>query len=251
MGAPPRCRIPIIPWTPLRAGLSLAAAALCLACLGHAAAPDYAAQRAAMVRQLRKQGIRNERLLTAMGKVPRHLFVPERYRAMAYAEAEVPIGSGEVMLCPHVVAMMTEALDPQSDAKVLEVGTGSGYLTAVLSELTTKTHTVESRPAMADAARARLRSLGYASVQHKTGDRAKGWPEKAPFAGIVVTCAVERVPQPLVDQLADGGRLVVPVGSGPEQTLTRIVKTSGRLRSDAVATVRITSTLTDRVHPRK
>jgi protein-L-isoaspartate(D-aspartate) O-methyltransferase len=229
----------------------LAAVALGLACLGHAAAPDYTAQRAAMVRELRKQGIRNERVLVAMGKVPRHLFVPERYRAAAYRDSEVPIGSGEVMLSPHVTALMTEALDAQSDAKVLEIGTGSGYLTAVLSELTSHVHTVESRAALTEAARARLRSLGYTSVQHRTGDRAKGWPEKAPFGGIVVTGAVERVPHPFVDQLGDGGRLVVPVGTGPEQTLTRIVKASGRLRCEAVATVRITSTLTDRERTKK
>lgn len=251
MSTPSRSRIATIPRTLLRAGFCLTAAALCLAYLAHAAAPDYAAQRAAMVQRLRKQGIRSERVLTAMGKVPRHLFVPEQYRAIAYRDSEVPIGSGEVMLCPHVAALMTEALDPQSHVKVLEIGTGSGYLTALLSELTTNVRTVESRPALTDAARARLRSLGYTSVQHKTGDRAKGWPEKAPFGGIVVTCAVERVPRPLIDQLGDGGRLVVPVGTGPEQTLTRIVKASGRLRCDAVATVRITSTLTARVHTRK
>ena len=205
----------------------------------YAAAPDYAAERAAMVQRLRKNGIRDERVLAAMGKVPRHLFVAERDRPAAYADKEIAIGFGEVMLCPYHVALMTETLNPQPKAKVLEIGTGSGYQTAVLSELAPNVCTVASRQELADGARSRLRSLGYASAQYKVGDGAKGWPEKGTYDAILVSGAVQTIPQALLDQLADGGCMVIAVGAGPEQTLNRLRKSSGRLRSEAVATVRI------------
>jgi len=234
-------------WAPAMRAWSvgyLAATVCAVAGLTHAAAPNYAARRSAMVDRLRKEGLRNERVLAAMGRVPRHLFLGPEYRGSAYEETEIPIGFGEVTLAPHAVGLMTEALDPRPRAKILEIGTGCGYHTAVLAELTANVFTIEIRRQLADSARARLRALGYTCVQCKTGDGAQGWAEKAPFDGILVTCAVDRLPQPLVDQLADGGRIVVPIGSGPEQTLNCVYKVGGRLRSEAVATLRVAPMIT-------
>jgi protein-L-isoaspartate(D-aspartate) O-methyltransferase len=179
-----------------------------------------------MVQQLRKQGITNERVLAAMAKVPRHLFVDEGDRGKAYAEAEIPLGSGQVMCSPYAAALMAQVLDPRPGTRVFHVGTGSGYLAAVLAEITPQVYTMDMRAEIAQQAQLRLRSLGYSSVRCRTGPACQGWPSLASFDAIVVTCAAERVPEALIAQLRDGGRLVIPIGHGPEQTLNCLRKST-------------------------
>lgn len=185
---------------------------------------DFAAQRAAMVDALRKQQIRNPRVLAAMGKVPRHLFLDKDQQDRA-------------MCSPYAVAIMAQVLNPKPNAKVLEVGACSGYLAAVLTEMGGRVYLVEARSEVVDRARRHLGGLGYRSVQCRAGSACKGWPEEGPFDAIAVTCAADRLPEPLVTQLKEGGRLVAPIGGGPEQTLNCMRKHGGRLRAETVTTL--------------
>ena len=178
----------------------------------------FAAQREAMVtHQIATRGVRDEHVLTAMRKVPRHLFVPVELQAEAYADHPLPIGENQTISQPYIVGLMTELLKVHPGDRVLEVGTGSGYQAAVLSAIGCQVYTVEIRAALARTAEARLHDLGYQNVHVRSGDGYGGWPEGAPFAAIIVTAAPERIPEPLQQQLAVGGRLVIPVGSFYQQ----------------------------------
>ena len=192
--------------------------ALAVLALGAQHVPDWAALRARMVsEQIAARGISNRRVLEAMRSVPRHLFVPESQRAHAYENRPLPIGLGQTISQPYIVAAMTDALAPKPGDRVLEVGTGSGYQAAVLSGLVQRVYTIEIVPQLAAGARRRLASLGYANVDVITGDGYRGLPLAAPFDGIIVTAAPEKIPQPLVDQLALGARMVIPVGLGVQE----------------------------------
>jgi len=225
-----------------RFGASLLGFAAVAVAAGALALPDdWAAQRREMVeRQLAGHGIRSPRVLAAMGRVPRHEFVPDAVRPQAYADGALPIGHGQTISQPYVVAFMTEAVDPQPGQRVLEVGTGSGYQAAVLAELAGEVYTVELIPELARAAEARLRRLGYRNVHVRAGDGYLGWPEKAPFDAVVVTCGADHVPQPLLTQLKPGGRLIIPVGDAAGQQSLRIITKGqgGELRERDVLPVR-------------
>lgn len=163
--------------------------------------------------QIEGRGIRDPRVLAAMRRVPRHLFVPPDQAASAYDDRPLPIGSGQTISQPYVVAFMTEQLRLTGKEKVLEIGTGSGYQTAILAALAAKVYSIEIRPDLAKAAAERLEKLGIRNVEVRAADGYRGWPEEAPFDGILVTAAPERVPPPLLEQLSATGRMVIPVGS--------------------------------------
>ncbi len=174
---------------------------------------SFAARRTAMVEgQLRSRGITNEAVLAAMERVPRHELVPAELRYRAYGDHPLPIGHGQTISQPYIVAFMTQALRPAAADRVLEIGTGSGYQAAVLGELVTSVHTLEIVEPLGERARADLERLNYTNVFVRVGDGYLGWPEQAPFDAIIVTCSPDHVPQPLVDQLRDGGRMIIPVG---------------------------------------
>ena len=174
---------------------------------------DFADIRQAMVDdQIKKRGVSDQRLLDALNKVERHLFVPEEYRSKAYADHPLPIGENQTISQPYIVALMTELLKLDGDEKVLEVGTGSGYQAAVLSELAAEVFTIEIVEPLAERSEKLLDSLGYKNVTVRCGDGYAGWEEQAPFDRIIVTCAPPEIPEPLIQQLADSGRMVVPVG---------------------------------------
>ena len=210
----------------LRNSPHLFGAAAILAAVGPLPATDpFAPQRERMVReQMESRGIRDAHVLQAIRVTPRHLFVPESIRAMAYEDCALPIGYAATISQPYIVALMTELLMPEKGNRVLEVGTGSGYQAAVLSQLTSHVYTMDIVPELADSARKTLGSLGYSNVTVRHGDGYRGWPEHAPFDRIIVTAAPLEVPHTLLDQLARGGRMVVPVGSGWEQELILIEK---------------------------
>ena len=173
----------------------------------------YAAARRAMVEwQLAARDIDDERVLEAMRRVPRHELVPAPLRDEAYRDYPLPIGHDQTISQPYIVAFMTQALEPRAGDRVLEVGTGSGYQAAVLAELVREVYTIEIVAPLGERARADLARLGYPNVHVRIGDGYEGWPEEAPFDAIIVTCAPEAVPQPLVDQLREGGRMIIPVG---------------------------------------
>jgi len=195
-------------------------------------ASEYAAFRQRMVeRQLRARGIRDERVLNAMLSVPREEFVPVDMRDLAYTDRPISIGEEQTISQPYMVASMAEAMQLSGKEKVLEVGTGSGYAAAILSRLANFVHTLESRPALAVAAAERLTRLGFANVSVHTSDGSLGFNEAAPYDAIVVAAAAPSVPQPLVDQLAEGGRLVIPVGTGELQDLTSVQRHDGAIHS--------------------
>jgi protein-L-isoaspartate(D-aspartate) O-methyltransferase len=182
-------------------------------------------QRESMVQgQLAVRGIENPRVLAAMRKVPRHEFVPERLREQAYQDRPLPIGEGQTISQPYIVGYMTELIEPRPGQRVLEIGTGSGYQAAVLAELVGEVYTIELLRPLADSARQRLERLGYRNVHVKAGDGYKGWPEKAPFDAVVVTCGAREVPEPLFAQLKEGGRMVIPVGDDLEQQTLKVIK---------------------------
>jgi protein-L-isoaspartate(D-aspartate) O-methyltransferase len=205
-----------------RKGAFLLAAAL----LAAAAASKEAALRARMVKeQIEDRGVTNTTVLAAMHKVPRHEFVPEQSRDLAYADTALAIGHGQTISQPYVVAVMTELLRLKPSDRVLEIGTGSGYQAAVLAEIAAEVYTIEIIRPLANTAAELLKRLGYGTVQVKCGDGFLGWPEHAPFDAIIVTCAVDPIPEPLIKQLKPGGRLVIPEGQPmSEQWLVLVEK---------------------------
>jgi protein-L-isoaspartate(D-aspartate) O-methyltransferase len=208
---------------------------------GQRAAPasNFVAERQRMVtEQLKARGISDQRVLAAMNKVPREEFVPPESRAASYADGPLPIGQGQTISQPYIVAFMTEKLRPKPSDRVLEVGTGSGYQAAVLAELVAQVYTIEIIEPLARTAEATLQHLGYKNVHVKGGDGYKGWPDQAPFDAIVVTCAPDHVPQQLTDQLKDGGRMIIPVGNRFAQELYLLEKKNGQLKESAVLPVR-------------
>lgn len=191
----------------------------------------YALRREQMVRALqRSRDMADPRVVEALRRTPRHLFVPEQHREVAYRDSPLPIGFGQTISAPGVVARMTELLRVGPGDRVLEVGTGSGYQAAVLAEIVDHVYTIEIVPELAESAAARLAQLGYTNVSVRAGDGYLGWPEEAPFDGIIVTCAPTSVPEPLREQLAEGGRMVIPLGpQSAVQWLTVLEKRHGRL----------------------
>ena len=180
---------------------------------GPGAADAEAGKRARMVEtQIVARGVRNARVLAAVREVPRHLFVDPAQRPLAYEDHPLPIAGNQTISQPYIVALMTELLELQPEAKVLEIGTGSGYQSAVLGKCAREVYSIEIVPELARSAAATLKGLHFDNVTVKEGDGYRGWPEHAPFDGIIVTAAPARIPQPLLDQLAPGGRMVIPVG---------------------------------------
>ena len=188
--------------------------------------PVYNAERARMVEeQIRRRSITDTAVLHAMLEVPRHLFVPAEYRSEAYEDHPIPIGHGQTISQPYIVAFMTQVLEPRKNDRILEIGTGSGYQAAILS---------------------RICDSGYHNVKVKSGDGYLGWPEHAPFDAIIVTCAPTHVPRPLVEQLAEGGRMIIPVGTGYSQELVLLEKRKGKLIENDVLPVRFVPMLDEK-----
>jgi len=175
--------------------------------------------------QLMGRGIRNPRVLEAMRRVPRHLFVEEALKEQAYSDYPLPIGEKQTISQPYIVALMSEALDLKGDEKVLEIGTGSGYQAAILAELAERVFSIERFPPLAYRANQVLQKLGYQNILIRVADGSLGWPDEAPFDGIMATAGTPRIPQPLVDQLRVGGRLVLPVGDRLSQELILVERT--------------------------
>lgn len=230
---------------PISAAASLCALLLAgwnsVCCTVRAAEVDFAAARERMVeRQLAapERGITDVRVLAVMGKVPRHEFVPAPLRAKAYDDRPLPIGYDQTISQPYIVAFMTEKLEPKPTDRVLEIGTGSGYQAAVLAELVGRVYTIEIVPPLAERAEADLKRLGYTNVVVRQGDGYQGWPDAAPFDAIIVTCAPDHVPRPLVEQLKDGGRMIIPVDSAGYQELYVLRKRGHSLEQRAVLPVR-------------
>lgn len=218
-------------------------AILCIFALSSTTLPRAAAQSLRNWRQLAAKmvndeivaaGVTNERVVRAMRETPRHEFVPTNQRPYAYFDMALPIGNGQTISPPFVVASMTEAIDPQPDDRVLEIGTGSGYQAAVLSPLVKDVYSIEIVEALASRAARALKRLDYKNVYTRAGDGYKGWTEAAPFDKIIVTCSPEEVPQPLIDQLREGGLMVVPVGERYQQTLYLMRKVNGELQKEAL-----------------
>jgi protein-L-isoaspartate(D-aspartate) O-methyltransferase len=205
---------------------------------GKAENGDAAPVRYRMVEtQIAARGISDARVLTAMRKIPRHRFVPENVQRHAYDDEPLPIGYGQTISQPYIVAFMTEALALSGGERILEVGTGSGYQTAVLAEVAGIVWTVEIHAALSERAKAVLGELGYMNIRFRVGDGGEGWPENAPYDAIIVTAAPESVPRALRDQLADGGRLIIPLGSD-SQELVLIGRTGGRFEETPLLPVR-------------
>jgi len=206
-----------------------------------AAERDFMEARRQMVEeQIKASGrdITNQRVLRAMATVPRHEFVPQNLRSDAYDDRPLPIGYGQTISQPYIVAFMTEQVDPNPSERVLEIGTGSGYQAAILSKLVKEVYTIEIVEPLARRAETDLKRLGYTNVFVRAGDGYRGWPEAAPFDAILVTCAPDHVPQPLVDQLKEGGRMIIPVGPTFDQSLYLLRKQSGKVERHAVLPVR-------------
>jgi protein-L-isoaspartate(D-aspartate) O-methyltransferase len=183
--------------------------------------------------QLVRRGVTDPRVLTAMRRVPRHLFVQEAFRERAYGDHPLPIGEEQTISQPYIVGLMSSLLNLTGTEKVLEVGTGSGYQTAVLAELARRVCSIERLPGLAMRARALLEGLGYTNVWVRVGNGTLGWPDEAPFDRILVAAGGPSVPPPLFDQLADGGRMVVPLGDAANQTLTLVENVGGQMRTQA------------------
>jgi protein-L-isoaspartate(D-aspartate) O-methyltransferase len=192
--------------------------------------PYLAARQRMITEDIQRRGIDDQRVLQAMLKVERHLFVPESYRPMAYADRPLPIGEGQTISQPYIVALMTYHLHLTPEDRILEIGTGSGYQAAVLAELAKEVYSLEIIEQLARTAQERLQALGYKNVWVKRGDGFYGWPEHAPYDAIMITCATPTIPERLVGQLKEGGRMIVPLGNEPFiQSLTLITKRAGKI----------------------
>jgi protein-L-isoaspartate(D-aspartate) O-methyltransferase len=202
------------------------------------AATRYSDLRKSMVdQQIIARGIKDAGVVAALLKVPRHLFVPESYRALAYSDGPLPIGAEQTISQPYIVALMSEELDLKATDKVLEIGTGSGYHAAVLAEIVSEVYTIEIIDVLGLRAEALLDSLGYSNVSVRIGDGYQGWPEHAPFDKIIVTCAPTQIPEPLVSQLKEGGLMVIPVGPMWGQYLYRVRKQDGKVATEQITPV--------------
>ena len=201
---------------------------------------EYVGVRNQMVEvQIKARGVSDQSVLSAMNKVPRHLFIPVDYQSSAYADRPLPIGMGQTISQPYIVGYMTEAIHPQDDDVVLEIGTGSGYQAAVLAEIVKEVYTLEIIPELGLMAKERLRILGYENIHAKVSDGYHGWVEHGPFDAIVVTAAAEEIPQPLIDQLAEGGRMIIPVGAKFDiQNLMLVTKKNGEVKTKKLFAVR-------------
>ena len=188
--------------------------------------------------QIVPRGVRDPRVLAAMREVPRHLFVPPSQSAHAYDDGPLPIGGNQTISQPYIVALMTELADIAPREKVLEIGTGSGYQSAVLSKLAGEVYSIEIVPELARQSAERLKKLGYGNVTVREGDGYRGWPEHAPFDAIIVTAAPDRIPQPLLDQLAPGGRMVIPVGSFFQELKVLSKEKNGKITEKDIIPVR-------------
>ncbi len=195
--------------------------------------------------QIAARGIRDKRVLEAMRKVPRHLFVDEALWDQAYGDFPLPIGEGQTISQPYIVARMTEELGLKGDERVLEIGTGSGYQTAILAELSKQVFSVERIPSLLQRARTVLDKLGYRNVMIKLDDGTWGWKDYAPFDAIMVTAGAPVVPEPLLEQLSDPGIMVVPVGDEYSQVLTKIIKRDGKLFTETLEGVRFVKLIGD------
>lgn len=205
-------------------------AVCCVACAPEP--PQFEKLRVRMVdEQLAERGIRNERVLDAMRAVPRHEFVPTDRRKDAYEDRPLPIGYDQTISQPYIVALMTQELQPAPTDKVLEIGTGSGYQAAVLAKLVRDVYSIEIVEPLGNRAAADLRRLGFKNVHTKVGDGYAGWPEEAPFDAVIVTCAPDKVPPALVEQLKDGGRMVIPVGDQLSQDLHIMLKRGNKMET--------------------
>ncbi|MFP4489739.1 MAG: protein-L-isoaspartate(D-aspartate) O-methyltransferase [Bacteroidales bacterium] len=201
--------------------------------------PDYAEQRERMVEnQIVARGISDTRVIRAMKEVERHLFVPEIVRSRAYSDNPLPIGEGQTISQPYIVALMTEYLELKPDMKVLEIGTGSGYQAAILAEIVSEVYTIEIVESLGTRAKKQLDNLGYDNIQVRIGNGYEGWEEHAPYDAIIVTCAPDDIPEPLKEQLAEGGRMIIPVGGRNIQNLVLNRKKKGRIRQQSVLPVR-------------
>jgi protein-L-isoaspartate(D-aspartate) O-methyltransferase len=202
-------------------------------------AGEFMQKRERMVKeQIAARGINDEHVLAAMAKVPREEFIPQDSRPASYEDGPLQIGYGQTISQPYIVAFMTEQLQPKPSDRVLEIGTGSGYQTAILAELVADVYTIEIIEPLAKNAEATLQRLSYKNVHVKVGDGYRGWPEYAPFDAITVTCAPDHVPQPLIDQLKEDGRMIIPVGGFGDQDLYLLEKKNGQLQRRAVLPVR-------------
>ncbi|MBU0534221.1 MAG: protein-L-isoaspartate(D-aspartate) O-methyltransferase [Candidatus Omnitrophica bacterium] len=191
---------------------------------------DYKILRENMVEvQLKTRGIKDEKLLEVMGQIPRHLFVSEQQRSCAYEDFPLPIGEGQTISQPYMVALMTELLRLKEHEKVLEIGTGSGYQTAVLSKTAKEVYTVEKIESLALKAEEMFKELGYQNIKVKVGDGSEGWSEYAPYNGIIVTAGSPKIPEPLIKQLSENGRIVIPIGGPFSQDLILGEKIKGEL----------------------
>ncbi len=204
-----------------------------------ASEPQYSEMRSRMVRtQIQARGVNSPQVLQAMLKIERHLFVPEQFRRSAYNDHPLLIGEGQTISQPYIVALMTEMLNLSKSDKVLEIGTGSGYQAAVLGELCDQVYSIEIVESLGIKEKKLLKDLGYANVHVMVGDGYKGWPKHSPFDAVIVTCAPTSIPQPLVDQLADGGRMVIPVGEAQNQALVILTKNNGVVKQEKIIPVR-------------
>jgi protein-L-isoaspartate(D-aspartate) O-methyltransferase len=200
--------------------------------------PEARARRRMVERHLRGRDITDQAVLEVMGRVERHRFVPDDLQALAYADHPLPIGHGQTISQPYIVALMTQLVRPKKSDRALDIGTGSGYQAAVLAELCEVVYGIEILEPLADVAKKRLAELGYKNVTVRPGDGYQGWPEKAPFDVIIVAAAPDHVPKPLVEQLAPGGRLVIPVGRFDQELLLLEKQQDGSLRQKSVIPVR-------------
>ncbi len=200
---------------------------------------DFEKARKRMVEgQIISRGIKDERVIKAMLKVPRHLFVGDNLKNQAYEDHPLPIGEGQTISQPYIVALMTESLGLKGEERVLEIGTGSGYQTAILAELCERVYTIERIASLSHRARTILERLGYDNIEFRVGDGTLGWPEEAPFDGILVTAASPKVPQPLIDQMSMGGRMVIPVGDRLTQDLVLVERVPEGIRKTSLGGVR-------------